>query len=190
MKFSSNCTLVASTLSALYQTYNDTRFHPPRLEDFLSHNGILLTMCMRFNGLVPWMECSLSPKDTKISASWIQTNQTRGFRVIGMPIDLGPPVGLVLKPNAMKIRCLFSADAATNGRDGGGCGPPAGDAYYGSKGYDHAPHWWNKALRSPLTNAAHLEFHGTSPLFWTWREVHCGHAFLRLMAKTFTWPKA
>ena len=147
MKISSNCTLAAATLSAIYRTYNETSLQPNhRLEDFLSHNGILLTMCMRFGGLLPWLECSLGKKDTKISASWIQQNKTRGFRVIGDWIDHGPPVGLVLKSETMNIRCLFPADAGTDKRDNEGCGPLSTDAYYGSKGYDHAKHWWTKKI--------------------------------------------
>lgn len=65
--------------------------------------------------------------------------------MIGKPIDLGPPVGLILKPTATNIRCLFPADAATDSRDGDGCGPLVNDAHYGSKGYDHAS-WFRKQL--------------------------------------------
>jgi hypothetical protein len=58
------------------------------LEEFLDLNGILLTMCMRFRGFVPWKECSHGKQDSKLSALWVQKDKTRGLRVIGKPIDI------------------------------------------------------------------------------------------------------
>lgn len=60
-------------------------------------------------------------------------------------MDLGPPIGLVLKPTATKIRCMYPFNAATNGRDEDGCGPPTFDPKYGSEGYDHG-NWIGKMI--------------------------------------------
>lgn len=70
MKIASNCTLVAAALSTAYRTYRGGDFSPSstRLEDFLDRNGILLTMCMRYSGFVPWLECS-RPKPTPAAAA-------------------------------------------------------------------------------------------------------------------------
>jgi hypothetical protein len=155
---SSNCTAVAATLSS---HFNST-YRPPTqsvannsLELFLDDHGLLVTMCMRFRGMLPWMECTIPsksslnygwrPSTTKVSASWVHSKKTRGFRVIGRPIDIGPPVGLVLKPTELSVRCLYPADAATDGRDGDGCGVPSSDPQFGSQGYDHT-NWINKIM--------------------------------------------
>lgn len=147
MKIVQNCTAIAAALSLSYRQYDDS--YDPKtgvsLEEFLDSNGILLTICMRYRGLIPWQECSRGRQDSKLSASWVQREKTRGFHTIGTPIDVGPPVGLVLKPTATIIRCLFPADAATDGRDDDGCGPAMNDVRYGSKGYDHVG-WFKKQL--------------------------------------------
>jgi hypothetical protein len=93
------------------------------LEEFLDENGILLTMCMKLHGLVPKWECSgpsqggssssttttttATTTGGKISASWIQVNKTNGFRVVKPPVDVGPPVGFILKPTAFSIQCIY-----------------------------------------------------------------------------------
>jgi hypothetical protein len=145
MQIVSNCTVIAAALSTAYRTYHAFQPDVSSLEQFLDRNGILLTMCMRFAGYLPWLECSRKEDDTKLSASWIQADKTRGFHVIGKPADQGPPVGLVLKPSSTKVRCLYPVDAATNGRDGNGCGPMSSDPRYGSKGYDHMG-WFGKLM--------------------------------------------
>ncbi|CAB9499102.1 expressed unknown protein [Seminavis robusta] len=172
MRFVSNCTLLASALSAAYRTYNDTQ-PISSLEHFLDDNGILLTMCMQFRGRIPWLECSRKDGNSKLSASWIQASKTRGFRVIGKPIDVGPPVGLVLKPSSTKVRCLYPVDAGTDGRDNNGCGPNSYDPRYGSKGYDHAG-WFQRLLtRQELTYYKNQKFGKNR----TWESIPCNQLY-------------
>jgi hypothetical protein len=212
MKISSNCTLVAAALSAAYRTYDGHGFPPSslsypssmRLEDFLDHNGILLTMCMSHRGLIPWLECSRPKSSTddavapwsstalraapgdatdggrvaasaggsdpsRLEASWVQQDQTRGFRVIGRPIDIGPPVGLILRPSGTSIRCIYPVDGATDARDGRGCGPLTNDPSYGSQGYDHAK-WYRKMLyREEIVRSKNSLFGPNR----TWESIPC-----------------
>jgi hypothetical protein len=197
MRNASNCTLVAAALSNAYRTYNGHDFSPDtmRLEDFLDRNGVLLTMCMRYGGLFPWLECSRSgpaakslsssssiPGDavvaggrdpSRLEASWVQRDQTRGFRVIGPPIDVGPPVGLVLRPSGTSIRCIYPVDGATDGRDDGGCGPLTDDPRYGSQGYDHAK-WYRKLImREEIVLVKNSHFGPDRP----WESIPCADFF-------------
>mmetsp|Transcript_24419 Transcript_24419/g.37136 ORF Transcript_24419/g.37136 Transcript_24419/m.37136 type:complete len:375 (-) Transcript_24419:288-1412(-) len=166
-----SCTQLAAALSAsyrTYETYDPSNHHYSSLESFLEKNGILLTMCMRFNGQIPWLECTGNGLDVspfsfnghdevsstnekkkvqekhRIASSWIQQNIS-GFRVVSPPVDTGPPVGHILQPNATTIQCLYPMDAATINRDDEGCGPLSSDIHDGSKGYDHAK-WYGKLL--------------------------------------------
>jgi hypothetical protein len=166
---SSNCTLLAATLSAAYRSYHE--YHPGEhesLESFLDENGVLVTMCMRYHGHAPWLECSRSKKDHRVEASWIQQEKT-GFRVVVPPVNLGVPVGLVLQPSATNINCLYPLDAATDQRDDDGCGPVTRDPKYGSKGYDHQS-WYGKALaRAQIVEYKRYAFPNR-----TWNSIPCG----------------
>ena len=169
----SACARLASTLSAAYQS--DQHFLPSDqpLESYLDHNGVLLTMCMRYGGMIPWMECSRKDGDTKLSASWVHTNQTRGWRVIGKPVDKGPPVGLALKPTETTIRCLYPVDGVTDARDGNGCGPLSSDARYGSQGYDHLK-WYKKMLLKENIMHYKTAVFGSNV---TWDSIPCSDFF-------------
>jgi hypothetical protein len=157
------------------------------LEEFLDENGILVTMCMRLHGLVPKWECSepsqsssssISTSSTtssgKVSASWIQANKTGGFRVVQPPVDVGPPVGFILKPTAFSIQCIYPMDADTDRRDDLGCGPNSRDARYGSKGYDHETSWYRKSLmRFQIEQYKSQQF----GIHRTWSSISCADFF-------------
>jgi hypothetical protein len=164
MRIASNCTALAAALSLAYRTHEDFQPATETLEEFLDHNGVLLTMCMRFRGTIPWMECSRDKNDSKLSASWVQRDKTKGLHVIGKPIDIGPPVGLVLKPTSTKIRCVFPADAATDGRDDQGCGPMSSDPQHGSKGYDHVGWIEKQVFRQQIISYKNYKW-GASRIF-------------------------
>ena len=169
----SSCSHIAARLSAAYISNHSFNAIDQSLEAYLDDNGVLLTMCMRFGGIIPWMECSRKDGDSKLSASWVHTNQTRGWRVIGTPFDKGPPVGLALKPTGISVRCVYPVDAATDGRDNTGCGPRSDDVRYGSKGYDHAK-WYRKTmLKENVVQYKNSVFGANT----TWDSIPCADFF-------------
>lgn len=110
---------------------------------------------------------------SRLDASWVQENQTRGFHAVGFPIDIGPPVGLVLRPSGTSIRCVYPVDGATDGRDGKGCGPINSDPRHGSQGYDHAS-WYRKVLvRAEIVQEKNSLFGPNR----TWESIPCSGFF-------------
>jgi len=200
-----SCTQLAAALSAsyrTYETYDPSNHHHSSLESFLEKNGILLTMCMRFNWKIPWLECVGSGLDVspfsftdhdevrntnenktvmhhRIASSWIQQNIT-GFRVVGPYFDPAP-VGHILQPNATTIRCLYPIDGATDGREDEGCGPMRDDIHYGSKGYDHAKWYTKLLLKRKIIEFKNSRFGNNR----TWDSIPCSE-FLGSTAANFS----
>ena len=117
-----NCTELAASLSSNYR--DNTPYDnggSSSLSRYLGGHGLLLTMCFPFS-------CMIEPRDSHISASWI--NDRLGVHVI--PTD--NQIGLILDPLKADLKCIYPTDAATLSRDGNGCGPMTTDPEYGSQG--------------------------------------------------------
>ena len=139
---------MAAALSSKYRSYqpyssihNSDNFSngtQEKLEDFLDRNGILLSMCKRFDRdlqrSVP--DCRLDDKDTSFAASWVQEVETFGFNVFRPLEDYG--VGMVMDPPRVHATCLYPGDAASKARDDQGCGPLSEDPDHGSWGRTEA----------------------------------------------------
>lgn len=157
-----NCSLLASALSAAYHSPakfggNSTR----ELQDYMSTNGLLVSMCMGVNS-----SCTPLPQSAHWSGSWVSEG-------VGFNIVAGTLIGMVADPHALDLRCVYPTDGGTDGRDDGGCGPLALDPFYGSGGA--------KAL-GPLGRArAALKFkryfHRRFGSNTTWKDVTCLELF-------------
>jgi hypothetical protein len=123
-----NCTELASKLTENYytsETYDASNSNESSLNEYMNHNGILLTMCigMSFFPKIFGGPCKLGIRENHLSASWIRNIDT-GFRIFGMPDDPDAlPIGLVLDPLQSHIDCMYPIDAVTDTRLRNGCGP-------------------------------------------------------------------
>jgi len=102
------CQELAAALSLAYGSYEPFNASSTSLSDYLSHNGVLVTMCL--GGDCPYVDVD------HVSASWIQSNMTE-FRIID-----NVTVGYVLDPNVLEVKCAYPVDGITNGRGQQGCG--------------------------------------------------------------------
>ena len=112
MRFVNNCTAALAT--SFTEKYLSTQSFDPAttsLPTYLESTGILLSMCI--DGTCDDSEYVMN----HLSGSWIQ-NATTGPRVFD-----NEGVGVILDPTAVTVRCLYPLDAATAGREQGGCGP-------------------------------------------------------------------
>jgi hypothetical protein len=115
-----SCSDLAVRFTESYDSSASFNSSSETLNEYLTHNGILLTMCIG-NTLFPKIfggPCKLGFRENHVSASWIRKKET-GFRIFG-PVD---DVGLILDPRATEIQCLYPADGVTDGRSKNGCGP-------------------------------------------------------------------
>jgi len=112
------------------------------LEAWLAEHGVLLSMCIP-TGFPP--TCGHDKPGglgqdrgmDHVSASWVGADQDGEvpalFSQVFPTIPYG--VGRVFSPEKVSVECLYPTDAATDARDGSGCGPQSQDAYFGSAGY-------------------------------------------------------
>jgi len=139
-----NCTLLASMLSASYRSTLPFAGDSTRsLQEYLQSNGVLFTMCLDISGQ---LNCSLlqsapppppphhgphlhKPVTAHWSGSW--ANARTSFR----PFP-GVNVGQIADAGALNLTCLYPSDGSTDYRDNLGCGPFRVDPKYGSQGYD------------------------------------------------------
>jgi len=115
-----NCSALAKAISAAYlstEAFNGTSTSD--LQTYLSSHGVLTTMCMG-----PNITCA---PDKHWSFSWINVQTT--VRII--PDAL---IGMIAKPTAIDLQCIYPVDGGTDGRDNNGCGPITIDPLYGSQG--------------------------------------------------------
>lgn len=93
--------------------------------DYLGTHGVLVTMC------IAGMSSSFLPvglAENHMAVSWI--NAEIGTSVIPAESQLG----LILKPEAVNMQCIYPTDGASDGRDNSGCGPLSTDPQNGSRG--------------------------------------------------------
>jgi len=101
------------------------------LDDYLASHGVLFTMCEKYD------DCSARERQgpggiaQQWSMSWV--NQLTGFRFFDADPE-GRPLGVVLNPRHVALRCMYPADGHTHRRDDLGCGPYSVDPILGSQG--------------------------------------------------------
>jgi len=101
------------------------------LDDYLASHGVLFTMCEKYD------DCSARERQgpggiaQQWSMSWV--NQRTGFRFFDADPE-GRPLGVVLNPRHVSLRCMYPADGHTHRRDNLGCGPYSVDPIVGSQG--------------------------------------------------------
>lgn len=166
--YPTDCTALASTLSAAYRNATPFAGAGADLPAYLATHGAMLTMCIG-PGKDP---CAVSPLETHISASWISPQSRYG-------IVAGALLGYVVDPTALSMRCAYPVDAGTDGRDGSGCGPLQMDPTLGSKGAG-AIGAAGRAIAALEYDAAVKKALGPGA---TWRNVTCA-AFFKWDPKT------
>jgi len=127
-----SCVELAAALSLAYRTYEPFNVSDISINDYLSTNGVLLTVCAGLYG----NKCRIL-EDT-VSASWVQ--EKTGFRTIrdvnSTILDLN--VGYILDPKQADIHCLYPLDAITRWRE-----EPCGKI-------DPFPGWRHQTLKTRL----------------------------------------
>ena len=145
-----------------------------KLSRYLSTHGVLLTMCFgRFGGPGPpppeggeSHPCIIGFDEDHIAASWI--NQDIGYQHI---IPVQPEIGLIIDPLATdtQINCIYPTDAASDGRDNFGCGPPKLDPIYGSQGASKIDSVNLMILREKFIRYKNINFGVNTP----WNNISC-----------------
>jgi hypothetical protein len=157
-----DCTELAADLSQNFRNkspFDKSNATSTGLSRYLNTHGILFTMCFPF-------ECTLPFQSTHVAASWI--NERYGVHAIA-----GPHIGLVLNPLQAEIRCLYPTDAASNDRDGDGCGPPIMDPEHGSSGASSYNIATRYLVRKALTEYKNFNFGVHTP----WDDISCDYFF-------------
>lgn len=127
-----SCTSLAANLSAAYAAtdpFEGSTYY--QLVEYLSSHGVLFTMCEKYDNCSALARQGPGGADQPWSASWV--NQHTGFRYFDADPE-GRPLGVVMDPFGVTVRCMYASDGHSHRRDDHGCGPYSVDPAYGSRG--------------------------------------------------------
>ena len=146
-----DCHGIASKLNAGLMSRR--RFESGTLEDWMAENGVLVNMCTVESDLLGACDEPMG----HMSGSFM--NGETGFRLVPTPL------GNVVDPKRVKVKCAYPTDASTDVRDDDGCGPyKISD---GSESYAMASSAEREAVRDKIDDA-YLALNATN-----WTEVPC-----------------
>ena len=132
----SDCEMAAAELSTAYQsTGRFTGSTTAELQEYLTSNGVIVSVCVDVhNNCSTWNEPPMLPDGPHHwSGSWISATSAGGiYPGVGQIRTVN--VGVIARPQALTLRCMYPSDGATSVRDDDGCGPFFFDSVYGSRG--------------------------------------------------------